>query len=70
MQKKLIALAVASALVAPAAFADTSNVSVYGLLNADFESVKSSNIGTVALPVANTVTRVSSNASRFGIKGF
>ncbi|MDD4963119.1 MAG: porin [Gallionella sp.] len=66
MQKKIIALAIASALVAPSAFADTSNVSVYGLLNADFESVKSSNVGA---GVANTISRVSSNATRLGIKG-
>lgn len=66
MQKKIIALAIASALTAPAAFADTSNVTVYGLLNADFEQVKSSNVGA---GVANSLNRVSSNASRFGIKG-
>jgi predicted porin len=66
MQKKIIALAIASALVTPSAFADIGNVSVYGVLNADFESVKSSNIGA---GVANTVNRVSSNATRFGIKG-
>jgi predicted porin len=52
MQKKIIALAIASALVVPAAFADTSNVTVYGVLNADFESVKNSNVGTVAAPIS------------------
>ncbi len=66
MQKKIIALAIASALTAPAAFADTSNVTVYGLLNADFESVKSSDVGA---GVSNSLNRVSTNASRFGIKG-
>jgi len=66
MQKKIIALAVAAALVAPAAFADTSNVTVYGKLFADFENVKSSNVGA---GVSNSLNRVSSNASRFGIKG-
>jgi predicted porin len=39
MQKKIIALAVASALVAPAAFADTSNVTVYGVANVSYDLV-------------------------------
>ncbi len=65
MQKKIIALAIAAAISAPA-FADTSNVTVYGKLSADFENVKSSNVGA---GVANSLNRVSSNASRFGIKG-
>ncbi len=69
MQKKIIALAIASALVAPAAFADTSNVTVYGVLNADFESVKNDNVGTVAAPISNSLNRIATNASRFGIKG-
>jgi predicted porin len=69
MQKKIIALAIASALVVPAAFADTSNVTVYGVLNADFESVKNSNVGTVAAPISNSLNRIATNASRFGIKG-
>ncbi|HEX5337437.1 MAG TPA: porin [Gallionella sp.] len=66
MQKKIIALAIASALTAPAAFADTSNVTVYGVLNADFENVKSSNVGAGA---SNSLNRVSSNATRLGVKG-
>lgn len=66
MQKKIIALAIASALTAPAAFADTSNVTVYGLLNADFEQVKSSNVGA---GVSNSLNRVSTNATRLGLKG-
>ncbi len=68
MQKKIIALAIAAAFSAPA-FADTSNVTVYGLLNADFESVTSSNVNTAAAPFSNTLNRVVSNASRVGIKG-
>lgn len=67
MQKKIIALAVAAALTAPAlAFADNSNVTVYGLLNADFENVKSDNVGA---NVSNSLNRVSTNATRLGVKG-
>ncbi|HEX5364823.1 MAG TPA: porin [Gallionella sp.] len=62
MQKKLIALAVAAAFSAPA-FADNSNVTVYGKLNLDMENVQNDKA-----PV-RSVTRVSSNASRFGVKG-
>lgn len=68
MQKKIIALAIAAAFSAPA-FADTSNVTVYGLLNADFESVKSSNVNTAATPFSQSLNRVVSNATRVGIKG-
>lgn len=66
MQKKIIALAIASALTAPAAFADTSNVTVYGLLNADVESVSNS-LPSGTNPASKT--RITSNASRLGIKG-
>lgn len=66
MQKKIIALAIASALTAPAAFADTSNMTVYGVLDADFVSVKSS---TVAAGQVTSRTRLDSNASRLGFKG-
>lgn len=68
MQKKIIALAVAAALTAPAlAFADNSNVTVYGLLNADLESVRTN--ATVPAAAKSSATRVASNASRFGVKG-
>jgi predicted porin len=62
MKKSLIALAVAGSFAAPA-FAATSNVDIYGVLNV---SVNSVNDG-----VSNTdrSTSVTSNASRFGIKG-
>ncbi len=79
MQKKLIALAVASAISAPA-FADNANVTFYGKLTADIESVKSdkatipSTSSTTAVPVPSitgsyTANRVVSDASRFGLKG-
>lgn len=69
MQKKIIALAIAAAISAPA-FADTSNVTVYGVLNADVERVKNS-IPSLAAgnSTATSLNRVNSNASRFGIKG-
>lgn len=71
MQKKLIALAVAAALAAPAlALAD---VTVYGKLIADLESVQSDKATGINVPVAAgssyTVNRVVSNASRLGVKG-
>lgn len=72
MQKKIIALAIAAAFSAPA-FADTSNVTVYGLLNASVDSVKNTLPGAAnaaaALTQATNVNRLTSNASRFGIKG-
>ncbi len=79
MQKKIIALAVAAAFSAPA-FADNANVSVYGKVGLDFESVTTDNAnGTNANINPKTVTaagtnpkslvRVASNASRLGVKG-
>ena len=72
MNKKLIAAALASAFIAPAVLAD---VQIYGVMNADVESVKATG-GTVnpdASPVVakdvKSTTRVSSNTSRIGFKG-
>jgi predicted porin len=59
MKQKLIALAIASALSAPA-FADNANITVYGKA---FLTLDSHNNGT------NTSMRVNTNASRFGVKG-
>ncbi|MEW6562337.1 MAG: porin [Pseudomonadota bacterium] len=67
MQKKIVALAVAAAFSAPA-FAD-SNVVVYGKLSADVESVRASSVNGAANVNPTSRSRVSSNASRFGIKG-
>ena len=64
MQKKIIVLAIAAALAAPSAFAETT---VYGKLSADFESVKSTIVALQML--ANSLSRISTNASRFGVKG-
>lgn len=61
MKKSLIALAVASAVSAPA-FAATSNVDVYGKLHVSVSMFDDQPVGTNDL-------QVSSNASRFGLKG-
>jgi predicted porin len=62
MKKSLIALAIASAVSAPAAFAATSNVDIYGKLNLSigFYDDQASNISD---------TQITSNASRIGFKG-
>jgi len=66
MQKKIIALAIASALTAPAAFADTSNVTVYGVANVSYDMTKT---GAVAAANSFSSNKVSSNTSRLGLKG-
>ena len=65
-QNKLIAIALAAAFSTPV-LADTGNVSVYGKINMDFESVK--NDKTTVATTDNSVNRILSNASRFGVKG-
>lgn len=60
--KKLLVIAVAAGLIAPAAaMADTT---LYGKLHASVGSVKTTTAG-----VSNTETAVESHASRFGVKG-
>lgn len=67
MNKKLIALAVAGACVAPAAMAQTANpVTLYGRVYATFESVEASG-GTAADVVRRN--RVSNQASLLGVRG-
>ena len=66
MQKKIIVLAIAAALTAPAAFADTSNVTVYGVADVSYDIVKT---GTSAAAAGTSDNRVSSNTSRLGLKG-
>ena len=70
MQKKIIALAIAAAISAPA-FADTSNVTVYGVMDVSYDSIRTgTSTQPVAAPVAGvTSNRVSSNTSRLGLKG-
>jgi predicted porin len=62
MQKKLIALAIASAISAPA-FADNANVSLYGKAFLNFEHVTNDKMNP------GSANRVQTNASRFGLKG-
>jgi predicted porin len=67
MQKKLIALAVASALTVPAlALADTGNVVVYGAANLSYDFINSGNSISVD---GSRSQRVSSNVSHIGLKG-
>ena len=66
MNKKLVALAVAGAFALPlAAQAQTANVTLYGRANLDLEFVN----GKQPDGSNPTVTRVSSNSSRFGLRG-
>jgi predicted porin len=62
MKKSLIALAVAGTVAAPAAFAATSNVDIYGKLHVSVSFVDGQADGTQDM-------QVSSNASRIGFKG-
>ena len=66
MQKKIIALAIAAAISAPA-FADTSNVTVYGKFDMSYDSIKTgtATAGTQGI----TSNRVSSNTTLIGLKG-
>src|SRR5664279_2003465 len=66
MNKKLVALALAGAAALPlAAQAQTAQVTLYGRANVDLEFVK----GQQADGSNATVFRVSSNSSRFGLRG-
>ncbi len=62
MKKKIIALAVAAALSAPA-FAENANVTIYGKAFLTFDQKSSNATGAVSQ------MRVNTNASRFGVKG-
>ncbi len=74
MNKKLVALAVASAFALPlAAQAQTANVTLYGRANVDLEFVRGAQAASAdnGIPGGDnpTVVRVSSNTSRFGLRG-
>lgn len=62
MKKSLIALAVAGAVAAPAAFAATSNVDIYGIFGAAVDIIDRDN-------ASEDEFKVSSTASRIGFKG-
>lgn len=61
--KKLIALAVAGAFIAPAAFADSKNVEIYGIATAGLEKTNDAAAGGVGQ------TKVEDFGSRIGFKG-
>jgi len=68
MNKKLIALAIAGACVAPAAMAQTANpVTLYGRVYVTLESVEAKASGATA--AVNRRTRVEDQSSLFGIRG-
>ena len=65
LEGKALAALLFAALLAPAAHAQFENVRLYGNLNLDFELVN----GRQPNGANPTVNRVSSNSSRFGIRG-
>jgi len=66
MNKKLLAVAVAGAFIAPAAFADSSAVTIYGNVGMSIDRVDG---GSGTTNTAESRTRVSSNNSYIGFKG-
>ena len=75
MNKKLVALAVAGAFALPlAAEAQTANVTLYGRANIDMEFVNGATCNSAPTCTNSNVTnptvfRISSNTSRFGMRG-
>lgn len=74
MNKKLMAAAVAGVLVAPAAFAQSSNVQLYGRINGglDYYKAPGATVGPVNGNVDNSREgrfRVFDNSSRVGLRG-
>lgn len=65
LNKKLLAVAVSSTLLAPFAMAD---VTIYGTINESVESVKATGAANAANDL-QSVGRVSSNVSKIGFKG-
>jgi predicted porin len=63
MKRSLIALAVAGAFAAPAAMADTNNVSIYGTIDMTFGGVSATG-KTSALEVASNVTKLGFKGSQ------
>ena len=68
MKKKLLALAVAGAFVAPVAMADSGNVTIYGQVNASvvFADSDDAKVGTTK---GTGSTHIASDQSRLGLKG-
>lgn len=68
MNKKLMAVAVAGAMFAPAvAMAQAANVTIYGIMDVDLEAVSAS--GSAAGNSFASRQRVSQNSSRLGFRG-
>jgi len=68
MNKKLLAIAIAGVLAAPLAQAQTANVVLYGRVNIDMEVIINQKQDAAPFNKQN-VYRVSSNSSRFGMRG-
>ena len=69
MNKYTFMFSLVAGLAAPlATLADSANFTFYGKINVDVESVKSDIVTTPAI-TPTSMTRVQSNASRFGFKG-
>lgn len=71
MNKKLMAAAVAGVLVAPAAFAQSSNVQMYGRINGGVDYYKATGSSTFAAIGSDREGRfrVFDNSSRVGVRG-
>jgi predicted porin len=69
MKKSLIALAVAGVVSAPAAFAATANVDIYGILDGSVSLVEVKAGGVTLIDNVQTGNVGNVDASRFGIKG-
>ena len=68
MNKKLLAIAIAGVLAAPLAQAQTANVVLYGRVNIDMEVIINQKQDAAPFNKQN-IYRVSSNSSRFGMRG-
>lgn len=68
MQKNIFTLALVAGLAAPIVASADANTTFYGKINVDVESVKSDKVATPATD-ATSMSRLQSNASRFGFKG-
>jgi len=71
MNKKLLAIAIAGVLAAPLAQAQTANVVLYGRINIDSEVIinQKQDTSTASNTIKQNIYRVSSNSSRFGMRG-
>ena len=69
MKKTLIALAVAGVVAAPAAFAATSNVDIYGIIDGSVSKVDIEIGGVSVVDNVQTGNVGGIDASRFGLKG-